>query len=522
MNRFLTKALRILFMVMMIWTVFLLVGFHEIANVYTSRHFFMEDGGFLIIGCAVVYLLYRWNKRAGARIEAFLQKHHRILLILSLAVLLAWQLYACFGGYFSTGWDAQILRETILYEVKGDYEAINNWYFPTFPNNIFLVWIYTQIVTIVDRTFGIGREYSMVAIQCLLDVCTVYLTYRIAFDIFHSYRASWLTYAVAYLFVGLSPWFIIVYSDATGIILPVFLIRLYQIGISSDSHSKRKSLVLFLMLGFFAMAGYYLKPQIFITAIAMALVSIPSLFTKRKTFRRTLRNLGAGILGAVMFLGIYHLLIVPSLHFNVDKERAISWPHYLMMGLNDSTDGVYFGDDAVYSTQFATRKERNAADLEVTRQRVSEYGFSGMVRHLSRKEIVNYGDGTFAWGVEGGFFGDIPSWANNRLSPLMHEILFPEGKLFMIVTSCQQLIWITILAMCMFAAKRKDDDELDERQEQVENVIFLALIGLTLFELLFEARARYLFCYAPLFVLTSILGVRKLFHFLNALGKSNQ
>ena len=72
-----------------------------------------------------------------------------------------------------------------------------------------------------------------------------------------------------------------------------------------------------------------------------------------------------------MFLGIYHLLIVPSLHFNVDKERAISWPHYLMMGLNDSTDGVYFGDDAVYSTQFATRKERNAADLEVAIQRVS-------------------------------------------------------------------------------------------------------------------------------------------------------
>ncbi len=515
MTGFSTKAICILFTAIMIWTLFLLVGFHETADVYTSRHFFMEDGGFLIIGCAVVYLLYRWNKRSGTRIEALLQKHHRILLILSLAVLLAWQLYACFGGYFSTGWDAQVIRETVLYEVNGDYEAIKNWYFSAFSNNIFLVWIYTQIVTLVDRTFGIGLEYSMVAFQCLLDVCTVYLTYRIAFDLFHSYRAAWLTYVVAYLFVGLSPWFIIVYSDATGIVLPVLLIRLYQKG--QYQTTKGRSLTLFAILGFFAMAGFYLKPQIFITAIAMVLVSISTLVSKNKnTFQITLRKLGAGILGAVLFLGIYHSLIVPSLHFNIDKERAISWPHFLMMGLNDTTDGVYFTDDVVYSTQFATRKERNAADLEVARQRISDYGFSGMVRHLSRKEIVNYGDGTFAWGVEGSFFGEIPSWANNRVSPLMHEILFPEGKLFMTVTSCQQLFWITILAMCMFAAKTKKKEAVEPHQENVENVIFLSLIGLTLFELIFEARARYLFCYAPVFVLTAVLGVRNLFYCVQA------
>lgn len=139
-----------------------------------------------------------------------------------------------------------------------------------------------------------------------------------------------------------------------------------------------------------------------------------------------------------------------------------------------------------------------------------------MVRHLSRKEIVNYGDGTFAWGMEGEFFDGIPSWANNRVSSLMHEILFPEGKLFMTVTSCQQLIWITILAMCMFAAKTKKKEAVEPHQENVENVIFLSLIGLTLFELIFEARARYLFCYAPVFVLTAVLGVRNLFYCVQA------
>lgn len=500
----------------MVWTVFLLVGFHEIANVFTSRQFLLEDGGFLLIGCLFIYLLYCWNRCSGNRIEAFLQKHHRLLLDISLAVLLVWQLYACFGGYFSTGWDAQVIRETIFDEVQGDYDAINKGYFSWFPNNVLLVWIYKTIVSFVNSTAGIGLEYSMVAFQCLLDVITVYLTYKIAFDLFHSYRAAWLTYAVVYIFVGLSPWFIIVYSDATGIVLPVLLIRLYQVGLQTNS--KRKSIALFLALGFLAMAGFYLKPQIFIAAIAMVLVSVLGNIGKgKKVFGVTLRHLITALLGIFLFLGLYHSLIVPSLHFNIDKDRTIGWQHYVMMGLNDEEDGVFRNEDYVFTKSFNTNRERNAADLAVAKERIAEYGFTGMVRHLSRKQLMNYGDGTFAWGAEGGFFGEIPSWANNRVSSLMHEILFPEGKLFKTVISCQQLVWITILAMCIFASKRKwNPAAVGSQEEQIENVILLALIGLTVFELIFEARARYLFCYAPVFVLTAVLGVRNLFHCVQA------
>lgn len=499
----------------MVWTFILLLSFYDIAHAYCYRQFWMQDGGLLIIGGCLLLFLYGCNRGYGEKIETFLEHHHRLLLSITLAVLLGWQLYASFGGYFSTGWDARIIRETIFYEVRGNYERINHHYFSCCQNNALLVWLYKQIVTLVDRTVGIGLEYSMVAFQCLLDVCTVYLTYRIAFDLFHSYRAAWLTYAVAYLFVGLSPWFIIVYSDATGIVLPVLLIRLYQKGLHQTSNGK--SMTISGLIGFFAMAGFYLKPQIFIAAIAMVLLSIPKLFIKsKKTIQRTLRNLVTGIFGAFLFISLYHSFIVPSLNFNIDKEFAIGWQHYLMMGLNDTTDGGYYLNDVNFTNQFVTSKERNSADLEVARQRISDYGILGMVRHLSRKELSNYGDGSFSWGMEGEFFDGIPSWANNRISPLMHEILFPEGKLFMAVTSCQQLIWITILVMCMFAAKTKKKEAVESHQENVENVIFLSLIGLTLFELIFEARARYLFCYAPVFVLTAVLGMRNLFHCVQA------
>ena len=42
------------------------------------------------------------------------------------------------------------------------------------------------------------------------------------------------------------------------------------------------------------------------------------------------------------------------------------------------------------------------------------------------------------------------------------------------------------------------------------SVIMLSLIGLTIFETVFEARARYLFCFAPLFIILSVSGMRQM------------
>lgn len=38
----------------------------------------------------------------------------------------------------------------------------------------------------------------------------------------------------------------------------------------------------------------------------------------------------------------------------------------------------------------------------------------------------------------------------------------------------------------------------------------LAIIGLTIFELIFEARARYLYTYVPLYIILAAAGVQKI------------
>lgn len=41
-------------------------------------------------------------------------------------------------------------------------------------------------------------------------------------------------------------------------------------------------------------------------------------------------------------------------------------------------------------------------------------------------------------------------------------------------------------------------------------IVMLAIIGLTIFELIFEARARYLYTYVPLYIILAAAGVQKI------------
>ena len=56
--------------------------------------------------------------------------------------------------------------------------------------------------------------------------------------------------------------------------------------------------------------------------------------------------------------------------------------------------------------------------------------------------------------------------------------------------------------MATYGAMRQDDAQVG-----LLLVMMLSVIGLTAFELIFEARARYLFTYAPVYILLGIGGL---------------
>lgn len=494
---------------MIVWTLFLVLFLRNAWTLRGTKAFPLPDIVYLLGGTIFLALVFFLNAKVGEKTEAFLGKHTRVILPVSLLLLLIWQLYACYGGFFLSGWDTSVIHQAVNAERIHDYSQIDHGYFSWFPNNLMLVWTF-KVVAKVAGWFGIGNwEYALVAFQCVIDVFTIWLVYRVSYDLTKSRKLSFFIYFTAYLCVGISPWFIVAYSDATGFLIPILIIRLHQLIHRSDT--KKITYVWCGLLGIVALAGYYLKPQVFISFIAIALTEIWCLLGKRskENFVKFGKKAGVCLVGILCFFVFYSKILIPSLHFEINPNTTTGWQHYLMMGLKTETNGVYSLDDVLFTRSFATNEERNRADLQEAKRRIKEMGIGGLIRHFSQKQLVNFGDGTFGWDNEGSFFAEEPEWAANALSPLIRSLIEPEGSGYDLFLSFKQLIWIPMLFLLLFVFLYPEKEYFANGNSSIM-VMTMSILGLTLFELLFEARARYLFCYAPVFAVLSGWGARNL------------
>lgn len=130
------------------------------------------------------------------------------------------------------------------------------------------------------------------------------------------------------------------------------------------------------------------------------------------------------------------------------------------------------------------------------------------MRHLSEKMLVNYGNGTFSWGGEGTFYMDRKLPPNRDVSLRLRHFYYNEGLKYQVFYGGEQTLWLMVLTLIFLQTvlafrdrKRADDRYL---------VLILALVGLTVFELLFEARARYLYPYVPVYILAALYGLEAL------------
>ena len=123
---------------------------------------------------------------------------------------------------------------------------------------------------------------------------------------------------------------------------------------------------------------------------------------------------------------------------------------------------------------------------------LKEKGVSGYFKFLSKKMLVNYDDGTFAWGVEGGFYNIKTEEPNSIIAPILRNIYYNDGKYFNIYSTIVQAIWIAIIMGCWCSAISA---LLEKNIDKERLVMLITLVGITVFELLFEARERYIYMY---------------------------
>ncbi len=413
--------------------------------------------------------------------------------------LLAMQLVLCFYAYFITGWDVRGIVET-AYALAGGEADMHIGYLSQYPNNISLVLVFAAIIRALRLLLGNpGLDrciYVLIAFQCVLSTCTGFLLRRAAEKTMGSRQLSWCAALVYVGFVGLSPWLMIPYSDSVALIFPTAILTLY-----AWRDDERLDKWVWPVVGVFSGVGYMIKPQVLIAAIAIAIVETARCMMQRKP-AAWLRRTGLMTVILVLLAGPGMQGIIKAAPIEIRPGRSMNMLHYVMMGLNQETNGSYLYDDVALTYN---AEDKRAQQLPVIRERLENMGVQGFAEHLKKKTLTNYADGTFAWSCEGEFYREWIADKDAHISPFLKSIIYTGGSRYPIYQTAAQCVWLVLLVGCAFFALCqliRRDCGTDEAA-----VMMLCIIGITLFQTVFEARARYLYIYAPFFVLLGVSGI---------------
>ncbi len=450
---------------------------------------------FLFLGGVIFCLAPEGGKAKGRRIG------HPVLWILAgYLVLGVLQLLLVRAVYFYTSWDVGGLRESVENLLQGvplqETGAVHDY--SVYPNNLLLFYLFTLIER-AGRFFGMEEPYNLcVYLSCVCVDLACFLGQLTVNRLVRTPGVRALYAVVGTVFILFSPWIMIPYSDTYGMLF----VALGCFGIVC----LRESRIRWFVVAFAGFVGYGIKPSgIFPLFAAWLIYGVSYLFTIRENFREFLRLLTAtavfGIVSVLLPLWIQYACSLP-----LEPQLRMPYSHWLMMGFNETMKGGYTHDDFLYSQSFPDVESRTEGTLERFLERVEDMADRGTLLYfLKEKALVNFNDGAFAWGEEGGFF----LWQvehDNRLYSLFLRAAVPEGTwgsdgaYFALHKTVRQGIWLAVLLGIAFAA-------LEGREHTREKACLMtAVCGLFLFVMLFEARARYLFLYTPVFLALSVCG----------------
>ena len=469
-----------------------------------------------------------------ARLKVELERRNLLLMsviLLGVQLVVAWQIY------FKTGWDCGKLVQ-MAQEVAFSYRDIGeDLYFSMYPNNVLLVAVFAAVLRFV-KFLGFQADYfPLVMIGCLLVNLAGFF---MADCVRKMTRKNWLAlfaWVVYIVLAGLSPWISIPYSDTYSILFPVFCFWLYL------NLTEKNQYVVWFLIGFAGWLGSYIKPTVMLLLLVLLAVELWRRLWERKDrgkgvetqswkkgFARFL--LWAAVVACGIFLAMgLNGLARYKMGCKPDASKEFTPVHYLMMGLNYKTGGTYDQWDVNYSSAAPSVAARNEKDLGEIRARLSNMGVKGLGRHLGRKLLTNFNDGTFAWGNEGEFYWNIQE-KNTFLATRLRDYYYESGKGYGMFVCVAQAFWI--LTLCLAAGnllkiRRENipdrEKNITDRQEnggglqgaenslqkaeRAQAALMLGLLAIICFVMVFEARARYLFLYSPLFILAAVTGLER-------------
>jgi len=496
-NSAIQRGITVLFFGTLLLILLIILFFFESTSFWLKRTYLFSQPAMLGAGLAGILLLCGGIYAVKGRAKCW----SKWVSLLPWTGLLVLELVLCFHAYFITGWDVRGIVDT-AYAIAGGEADMHHGYLSQYPNNISLVMLFAAIIRIVRMLLGNpGMDrciYVLIAFQCVINTFTGMLMKFAAERLTNSSRLSWAIAVVYIAYIGLSPWLMIPYSDSVALIFPTAILALYLL-----RSSKRFGKWVWPGIGLLTGLGYMIKPQVLIVAIAIGMVE-----AARQTLARRplvcLRRIGSMALVIVLLAIPGMKLLIKASPIEMRPGRSMNMLHYVMMGLNSETNGSYLYDDVVLTYH---AEDKQSAQLPVITERLSAMGVSGLAEHLKKKMLTNYADGSFAWSCEGEFYRQWIEYKDEHLSPYLRSVIYTGGSRYNAYQTALQSVWLALLAGCLLCAGWLVKTGDGEERFDPWCVLMLSVIGITLFQMIFEARARYLYIYAPFYVLLGVSGI---------------
>lgn len=498
LKKILNSSISVLFRILIIVALFfILISTFIPYNEYFKRNLVLGNAILMLFGIIFFSLLY-WC------FERFDFQRFKIKSGVILIVLFVVQVIIALCSMYGTGWDAGTLTEDAYNLAVGN--SFEPGYYSHYTNNMLSLVIYAKLFLLATH-IGLSSYISAygfcVVFNCIVYYCVGLLLADSIYELTGDKKMRSLGFLVCYVFVCISPWNFVLYTDSLGIIFPVLVLWIY---LSIKENSVKKTIIKWIVLLLVSIIGFHIKAESLIMLIAIVIAHSVYVLVENK---------GVEIVKKLVPIILILVLLVPAFKLGSysviktfesetgmehDREKSFSMFHWLMIGMNVDSDGTFNGEDDNFSHYISDREERVSQNKKVIKKRLKEMGPGGFCELMIHKLILNYNDGSFGNGLDGeGFITDKFS----EDTPANSGIRFfyrPDHKGFPVYLNLTQLMWLGILFFSLFI-----------KNEWNYRFIMLSIIGLSAFVMLFEAQPRYLIVFAPIYVITGILGMSNFF-----------
>lgn len=316
--------------------------------------------------------------------------------------------------------------------------------------------------------------------------------------------------------IVITPWIGVVYSDTLSLLFPVLMFYLYLL------YTENNKLEYIVYIGLSLIGSILLKPTNTIMFIAIILLKFIN-FNKKINYKETIKKIIVFIVTICVIIISYGLIkgliINKYLPKKSIEENKYPITHWIMMGLKDTENnqnkyGMYYENDVQSTKSYIGVEAKKEFNIKEIKKRLSDMGIKGYFKFIYDKYTWIISDGTFFYGREGNFYVKTEPINNTELAQKIQNYTYYDKEGYKKVTvNLEQAIWIMIIGLLFIDSllniRKVDDINI--------NIFRLAVIGIILFILFFEARSRYLFHYLPIFIILANNGIKSVDENLNKL-----